>query len=84
MVCRIHPQYTAAVWTGVESGNKAGKKSLSSADQQVAKRIFQKLISYVDDGKGSFKRPDSVVKETVEKGSNPAALAGPNTPDDKK
>ncbi|MED4704001.1 PBP1A family penicillin-binding protein [Bacillus velezensis] len=78
------PQYTAAVWTGVESGNKAGKKSLSSADQQVAKRIFQKLISYVDDGKGSFKQPDSVVKETVEKGSNPAALAGPNTPDDKK
>ncbi|MBT2575425.1 PBP1A family penicillin-binding protein [Bacillus sp. ISL-51] len=78
------PQYTAAVWTGVESKNKAGKLSLSKADQQVAKRLFQKLISYVDDGKGSFEQPDSVVKETIEKGSNPAALAGPNTPDDKK
>ncbi|MCP6682165.1 transglycosylase domain-containing protein [Bacillus nakamurai] len=78
------PQYTAAVWTGVDSQNKVGKLSLSKADQQVAKRIFQKLISYVDNGKGSFEQPDSVVKETVEKGSNPAALAGPNTPDDKK
>ncbi|KXZ18055.1 peptidase [Bacillus nakamurai] len=78
------PQYTAAVWTGVEANNKVGKLSLSQADQQVAKRLFQKLISYVDDGKGSFEQPDSVVKETIEKGSNPAALAGPNTPDDKK
>ncbi|KYD02386.1 PBP1A family penicillin-binding protein [Bacillus atrophaeus] len=78
------PQYTAAVWTGVDSSNKIGKKSLSPEEQKVAKRLFQKLISKVDDGSGSFKQPDSVVKATVEKGSNPAALAGPNTPSDKK
>ncbi|MCY8131046.1 peptidase, partial [Bacillus spizizenii] len=38
----------------------------------------------VDDGSGSFEKPDSVVEATVEKGSNPAKLAGPNTPSDKK
>ncbi|MBD4936579.1 hypothetical protein GUF79_10770, partial [Xanthomonas citri pv. citri] len=42
------------------------------------------LIADVDDGSGSFEKPDSVVEATVEKGSNPAKLAGPNTPSDKK
>ncbi|MCC2525862.1 PBP1A family penicillin-binding protein [Bacillus halotolerans] len=78
------PQYTAAVWTGVDSQNKLGKKSLNSTEQQVAKRLFAKLIAQVDDGSGSFEKPDSVVEATVEKGSNPAKLAGPNTPSDKK
>ncbi|MGN7305670.1 PBP1A family penicillin-binding protein [Bacillus subtilis] len=78
------PQYTAAVWTGVDSGNKIGKKSLNKTEQQVAKRLFAQLIADVDDGSGSFEKPDSVVEATVEKGSNPAKLAGPNTPSDKK
>ncbi|NTU25358.1 PBP1A family penicillin-binding protein [Bacillus tequilensis] len=77
------PQYTAAVWTGMEE-NEAGKKSLSTEEQKVAKRIFAQLIADVDDGSGSFEKPDSVVEATVEKGSNPAKLAGPNTPSDKK
>lgn len=78
------PQYTAAVWTGVDSNNKLGKKSLNKTEQQVAKRLFAQLIADVDDGSGSFEKPDSVVEATVEKGSNPAKLAGPNTPSDKK
>ncbi|PKJ61203.1 MULTISPECIES: transglycosylase domain-containing protein [Bacillus] len=78
------PQYTAAVWTGVDSQNKIGKKSLNKTEQQIAKRIFAQLIADVDDGSGSFEKPDSVVEATVEKGSNPAKLAGPNTPSDKK
>lgn len=77
------PQYTAAVWTGMGE-NEAGKKSLSAEEQKVAKRIFAQLIADVDDGSGSFEKPDSVVEATVEKGSNPAKLAGPNTPSDKK
>lgn len=77
------PQYTAAVWTGMGE-NEAGKKSLSTEEQKVAKRIFAQLIAQVDDGSGSFEKPDSVVEATVEKGSNPAKLAGPNTPSDKK
>ncbi|TAH83400.1 PBP1A family penicillin-binding protein [Bacillus subtilis] len=78
------PQYTAAVWTGVDSQNKIGKKSLNKTEQQIAKRIFAQLIADVDDGSGSFEKPDSVVEASVEKGSNPAKLAGPNTPSDKK
>ncbi|MEC1672105.1 PBP1A family penicillin-binding protein [Bacillus mojavensis] len=77
------PQYTAAVWTGMGE-NEAGKKSLSTEEQKVAKRIFAQLITDVDDGSGSFEKPDSVVEATVEKGSNPAKLAGPNTPSAKK
>ncbi|MGQ5176408.1 PBP1A family penicillin-binding protein [Bacillus halotolerans] len=77
------PQYTAAVWTGMGE-NEAGKKSLSTEEQKVAKRIFAQLIADVDDGSGSFEKPDSVVEATVEKGTNPAKLAGPNTPSDKK
>lgn len=77
------PQYTAAVWTGMGE-NEAGKKSLSAEEQKVAKRIFAQLIADVDDGSGSFEKPDSVVEASVEKGSNPAKLAGPNTPSDKK
>ncbi|MFP7230513.1 PBP1A family penicillin-binding protein [Bacillus subtilis] len=77
------PQFTAAVWTGMGE-NEAGKKSLSAEEQKVAKRIFAQLIAEVDDGSGSFEKPDSVVEATVEKGSNPAKLAGPNTPSDKK
>ncbi|MGF7532850.1 PBP1A family penicillin-binding protein [Bacillus mexicanus] len=78
------PQYTAAVWTGVDSNNKLGKKSLNSPEQQVAKRLFAQLIADVDNGSGAFEKPDSVEEATVEKGSNPAKLAGPNTPSDKK
>ncbi|NPC92835.1 PBP1A family penicillin-binding protein [Bacillus sp. WMMC1349] len=73
------PQYTAAVWTG-----KEGRNSLNQSEQQIAKMLFQKVISKVDDGSGSFKKPDSVVEATVLKGSNPAALASSNAPADKK
>ncbi|MCY9369457.1 PBP1A family penicillin-binding protein [Bacillus haynesii] len=73
------PQYTAAVWTG-----KDGHNSLSTSEQQVAKLLFKKLIARVDNGSGSFEKPDSVVEATVLKGSNPPVLASSNTPSDKK
>ncbi|QII49539.1 PBP1A family penicillin-binding protein [Bacillus paralicheniformis] len=73
------PQYTAAVWTG-----KSGHNSLSANEQQVAKLLFKKLIAKVDNGSGSFEKPDSVVEATVLKGSNPPVLASSNTPSDKK
>ncbi|WP_307891829.1 PBP1A family penicillin-binding protein [Bacillus swezeyi] len=73
------PQYTAAVWTG-----KDGWNSLNTSEQQIAKLMFKKLIANVDDGSGSFEKPDSVVEATVLKGSNPPVLASSNTPSDKK
>lgn len=57
---------------------------LTDYEQRVAKIVFQRLISQIDDGSGSFEKPDSVVEATVEKGSDPAKLAGPNTPSEKK
>ncbi|MES1037648.1 PBP1A family penicillin-binding protein [Bacillus pumilus] len=79
------PQYTAAVWTGIGNSKDAdGKMWLTDYEQRVAKLVFQRLISQIDDGSGSFEKPDSVVEATVEKGSDPAKLAGPNTPSDKK
>lgn len=38
----------------------------------------------MDNGSGSFEKPDSVVEATVLKGSNPPVLASSNTPSDKK
>ena len=73
------PQYTAAVWTG-----KKGHNSLSASEQQIAKILFKQVIAKVDDGSGSFNKPDSVVEATVLKGSNPPALASSGTPSDKK
>lgn len=79
------PQYTAAVWTGIGNSKDAdGKMWLNDYEQRVAKIVFQRLISQIDDGSGSFEKPDSVVEASVEKGSDPAKLAGPNTPSDKK
>ncbi|MFS0656564.1 PBP1A family penicillin-binding protein [Bacillus sp. 179-C3.3 HS] len=79
------PQYTAAVWTGIANSKDAdGKMWLTNYEQRVAKVVFQRLISQIDDGSGSFEKPDSVVQATIEKGSDPAKLAGPNTPADKK
>ncbi|WP_139372631.1 fibronectin type III domain-containing protein, partial [Bacillus paralicheniformis] len=57
---------------------------LSANEQQVAKLLFKKLIAKVDNGSGSFEKPDSVVEATVLKGSNPPVLASSNTPSDKK
>ncbi|WP_353855451.1 PBP1A family penicillin-binding protein [Bacillus sp. Bos-x628] len=79
------PQYTAAVWTGIGNSKEAdGKIWLTHNEQRVAKIVFRQLISQIDDGSGSFEKPDSVVEATIEKGSDPAKLAGPNTPSDKK
>ncbi|MFJ5965113.1 PBP1A family penicillin-binding protein [Bacillus sp. NPDC093026] len=79
------PQYTAAVWTGIGNSKEAdGKIWLTPNEQRVAKIVFRQLISQIDDGSGSFEKPDSVVEATIEKGSDPAKLAGPNTPSDKK
>lgn len=79
------PQYTAAVWTGISNSNDAdGKMWLTNNEQRVAKIVFQRLISQIDDGRGSFEKPDSVVEASIEKGSDPAKLAGPKTPSDKK
>jgi penicillin-binding protein 1A len=74
------PQYTAAVWTGMGK-NDQNKVHLTTSEQQMAKLAFKKLITHVDDGSGSFKKPDSVVPVDIEKGSNPPVKASEYTPE---
>ncbi|TDL82614.1 PBP1A family penicillin-binding protein [Peribacillus frigoritolerans] len=77
------PEYSAAVWTGYMKNDE--KMHLTKTDQQLAKKIFKEVISEVSSGDGKdFKKPDSVVKITVEDGSNPPKLASKFTPDSKK
>jgi penicillin-binding protein 1A len=77
------PKYAAAVWTGYTKNDE--KMHLTKTDQQLAKTIFKEVISEVSAGDSSdFKKPNSVSRVTVERGSNPPKLAGEFTPDSKK
>jgi len=69
--------YTAAVWVGYE------KKSKPVDNTQLPLYIFKSLMTYIHDGieTPDFKQPSSVVKLPIEKGSNPAKLASPFTPE---
>ncbi|WP_454099470.1 PBP1A family penicillin-binding protein [Metabacillus sp. SLBN-84] len=77
------PEYAAAVWTGYSKNDE--KMHLNKTDQQIAKKLFKEVISEVSSGNGKdFKKPNSVVKVTVENGSNPPKLASDYTPDSRK
>ena len=73
--------YTAAVWTGYE---KRENYIDSGNDQKIAMKIFQNVMKHVskDIETPDFTVPKTVQKVRVEKGSNPAKLAGKYTPED--
>lgn len=74
------PEYTCAVWTGFEKVDE--NASLSYNDQKIAKALFKQIITNVSEGKNQtdFKKPSSVVRVGIEKGSDPAVLASEFTP----
>ncbi|GIO22652.1 PBP1A family penicillin-binding protein [Oceanobacillus sp. J11TS1] len=80
--------YTIAAWTGGyqinEETNKAKRVPLQ--DTSLSAKMFQQTMSHLSEGieTADFTRPDSVVEVTVEKGSNPAALASDSTPSENK
>src|SRR5699024_7761563 len=59
--------------------------STANGTRQLPRTIYQRLMSYLAQNveNKDWTRPSSVVESAVEKGSNPAMLPGPNTPDDK-
>ena len=73
--------YTAAVWTGYE---KRENYIDSGNDQKIAMKIFQNVMKHVskDIETPDFTVPKTVQRVRVEKGSNPAKLAGKYTPED--
>ncbi|MGG3624121.1 PBP1A family penicillin-binding protein [Bacillus gobiensis] len=77
------PQYTAAIWTGMGK-NDQNKVHLTTSEQQLAKKAFKQLMTHVDDGSGSFEKPDSVVAVDIEKGSNPPVKASEYTPESQR
>jgi penicillin-binding protein 1A len=72
------PNYTAAVWTGFSK--RSSTADLSQREQRISKLLFKHVISHVDDGGSDFKRPNSVVKLAIKKGTNPPKLASQYTP----
>lgn len=76
------PQYTMAVWTGYSSIMHHGKAYYVKGGQHsehIAMDTFQKVISSISSSHVSdWKKPDSVVKVKLEKGTG--LLASNNTP----
>ena len=73
--------YTAAVWTGYE---KRENYIDSGNDQKIAMKIFKNVMKHVSEDieTADFTEPKTVQSVKVEKGSNPAKLAGKYTPED--
>ncbi|MDP4154110.1 MAG: PBP1A family penicillin-binding protein [Bacillota bacterium] len=72
--------FTISVWTGYSDR----KTPIPPGDnQKIAQYIFKNLMSYVSNGVSTpdFTAPASVQQVKIEKGSMPAVLASPYTPD---
>ncbi|MGM9923387.1 MAG: PBP1A family penicillin-binding protein [Bacillus sp. (in: firmicutes)] len=74
-------KYTAAIWTGYDDK----KEYLGTQSQQLPKKMFKNLMSYVSQNVNTkdFKKPGSVTGVKIEKGTNPIRLASKYTPADK-
>lgn len=70
-----------SVWTGYDDPFAKGH-SLDYADQEISKSIYKHLMNYLtqDSIPDDWKKPHSVVEETIAYGSEPLQLAGPYTP----
>jgi penicillin-binding protein 1A len=70
--------YTIGVWTGYEKKNDF----LGKSSQAIPKQVFKNLMQHVSQGKQpkDFKKPSSVSKVRVVKGSDPAMVASDFTP----
>ncbi|WP_040981348.1 transglycosylase domain-containing protein [Oceanobacillus jeddahense] len=76
--------YTIAAWTGGYDSEGGGRVPLQ--DTTLSQQMFQQTMSHLSEGieTPDFTQPDSVVELTIEKGTNPAALASDSTPSDNK
>ncbi|GEK91572.1 transglycosylase domain-containing protein [Alkalibacterium kapii] len=74
--------YSLAVWTGFDS-KKDGYLSFEDQSRLIPRRIYQEIMQYVSRNKENkdWQKPASVKTVTVEKGTDPAKLPGPNTPE---
>lgn len=75
--------YSVSVWSGYANKLEEGHW-LSSDDgtRDIPRKVYREVMGYLSETveNSDWTRPSSVVEVAVEKGSNPAALPGPNTP----
>ena len=78
------PAYTISIWTGYDNPYTAGS-GLTLTEQAYSKWIYGHLMNYAmkQTPVKDWEQPSSVVSSPIIVGSNPLALAGPNTPADK-
>ena len=78
------PAYTISVWTGYDNPYTKGH-GLSQTEANYSKWIYGHLMNYAmkQTPVKDWEQPSSVVSSPIIVGSNPLALAGPNTPADK-
>ena len=78
------PAYTISVWTGYDNPYTAGS-GLTLTEQAYSKWIYGHLMNYAmkQTPVKDWEQPSSVVSSPIIVGSNPLALAGPNTPSDR-
>lgn len=74
--------YTISVWTGYEHPNEHPK---GIENTQIPHALFKNTMTELSKDKetADFKKPDSVVKASVERGSRPAKLPSKYTPESK-
>ena len=78
------PAYTISVWTGYDNPYAKGH-GLSQTESNYSKWIYAHLMNFAmkQTPVKDWEQPSSVVSSQIVIGSNPLALAGPNTPSDK-
>ncbi|KSU85548.1 penicillin-binding protein 1A [Fictibacillus enclensis] len=77
------PSYSAAVWTGYNSKkDNEGVHYLDTNQRNYSKLIFKEVMSRLNHDGSDFKKPNSVVDVTLEKGTN--KKAGEFTPENEK
>ena len=78
------PAYTISVWTGYDNPYTKGH-GLSQTEANYSKWIYGHLMNFAmkQTPVKDWEQPSSVVSSQIVVGSNPLALAGPNTPSDK-
>ena len=78
------PAYTISVWTGYDNPYTKGH-GLSQTEANYSKWIYGHLMNFAmkQTPVKDWEQPSSVVSSPIIVGSNPLALAGPNTPSDR-
>lgn len=73
--------YSLSVWSGYDKRNE-NWLSNENGTRQLPRQIYQAVMSRVSEGleNTDWTKPSSVSEVSVEEGSSPAQLPGPNTP----